>query len=197
MLFRSADLAGLAQAKPGTLQQICVDLGDGTYAVRFNRNGVTSIVRVDADLSGSFARIGADGNIWAPVIEKAYAFFRKGTNTYDCLNYGDPESVFSDLGFAYNYAFAGTFDAAGLYNFVQNAVAQHQTIVLPTTSLIQRNAPLIGDHAYTVIGATQLTDGSYLFTLRNPWGFNSPDDGVVQLTFTQLTQNTMMGAITR
>ena len=42
-----------------------VDLGDGTYAVRFVRNGVTTFVRVDGDLPNNYyTHAGASGNIW-------------------------------------------------------------------------------------------------------------------------------------
>ena len=45
-----ASIQSLALKQPGKLQEMAVDLGDGTYAVQFKRGGTTTYVRVDADM---------------------------------------------------------------------------------------------------------------------------------------------------
>ncbi len=100
-----APLASLAYSEPQKLMNMAVDLGDGTYAFRFQRAGVTSYVRVDGDLATGYwnyglgnATPGADGNQWGSLFEKAYAFFRSGSNTYASLNWGSQFQTYADLG---------------------------------------------------------------------------------------------------
>ena len=98
-----APLEALANQSPATLRTLAVDMGDGTYVVQFNRGGGPTYVRVDADLpsswgSLSYAHPGSSGSIWAPIMEKAYAFFRTASNTFASLNSGWMGSVFTDLG---------------------------------------------------------------------------------------------------
>src|SRR5206468_3855473 len=88
-------LQSLAFSQPGRLEEMAVDLGDGTYAVQFKRAGVTSFVRVDGDLPTggwnglAYAHPLTTGSaIWAPLMEKAYAYFRSAGNTFSSLNLG-------------------------------------------------------------------------------------------------------------
>ena len=89
-----ASLASMAQQNPNVIRQLVTSLGDGTYAVRFYRNNQAVYVRVDGDLpvySGSslaYAHYSPTGEIWAPLVEKAYAEFRCNDNNYDSLNGG-------------------------------------------------------------------------------------------------------------
>src|SRR5262249_2454647 len=107
-----AALGGVAAKSPDAIRQAVTELGDGTYAVRFYRNGQAVYYRVDADLvttdasntSLRYAGFGHDDCIWVSIIEKAYAFFRRddGTHTsivtdnnyqvgwYQSVGYGDP-----------------------------------------------------------------------------------------------------------
>src|SRR5262249_13538715 len=71
--FMSA-LSAIAKAKPEYIKNMVVDLGDGTYAVRFYRNGQPNYVRVDADLwtvspggSPTYAKLGQENCLWVPV----------------------------------------------------------------------------------------------------------------------------------
>jgi hypothetical protein len=87
-------LAAIADANADFIRQMVVDLGDGTYAVRFFRDGQEVYVRVDADLwteNGAleYANFGADGSLWVAIVEKAYAFFRKLQGTYASIASGN------------------------------------------------------------------------------------------------------------
>jgi hypothetical protein len=89
-----ATLSAIADANPDFIRQMVVDLGDGTYAVRFYDSGQEVYVRVDADLwlqdgNLAYAGLGLEGSIWAPIVEKAYAFFRKGQGTYQSISSGN------------------------------------------------------------------------------------------------------------
>lgn len=89
-----ARLSAVADADPEYIKKMVVDLGDGTYAVRFYNNGQPEYVRVDADLwvdngTPKYAGLGQENSIWVPIVEKAYAFFRKHKGTYPSIASGN------------------------------------------------------------------------------------------------------------
>jgi len=98
--YLMAVLAGFAMVEPEFIRKMVTDLGDGTYAVRFYRSGLEHHIRVDAELwvnlgIVSYAKPGTggaslqDGALWSPIVEKAYAFFRRDEGTYDSIASGD------------------------------------------------------------------------------------------------------------
>ncbi len=189
-----ADLQSAAQESPAKLMESVVDLGDGTYAVQFKRNGVSTYVRVDGDFGGG-SGIGSESGVWSLVIEKAYAFFRNGGNSYSSLNYGDPASTARDLGYSLSYMAVSSGSAAALSASVQSALSSGIGLVVATSGSIKSGAPLIGSHAYSIVGTTTSSSGEILFMLRNPWGFDgagsdgNASDGIVLLTYAQMTAN--------
>jgi hypothetical protein len=89
-----APLSAIAEANPEFIKRMVVELGDGTYAVRFYRNGSPVFVRVDADLWAQnsipkYAGLGREGSIWVPIVEKAYCFFRKQVSSYPSIASGN------------------------------------------------------------------------------------------------------------
>src|SRR4051812_33890026 len=68
-----APMSSLAKIAPQRLTDRIVDLGDGTYAVHFQRNGEHHFVRVDGDLAVAstgnpfYAGLGRDGSIWTAI----------------------------------------------------------------------------------------------------------------------------------
>jgi hypothetical protein len=187
-----ADLAGVANGTPAKLYRTVIDLGDGTYGVQFTRNGVSSVVRVDGDFGAMQAHVGNSGNLWSLVVEKAYAYYRFGSNTYSSLNYGSTVAVDQDLGISVGVSFTSR-GAARLYSDVTGILAGGGMATVETASILA-GAPLIGNHAYSIAGAYQ-QNGVYYFVLRNPWGFDgtgsdsNPGDGLVTLTFDQIQAN--------
>jgi hypothetical protein len=177
-----------------------VDLGDGTYAVRFVRNGVTSYVRVDGDLSVgnwnwglAFDTPGVNGNLWGSLFEKAYAFFRTGQNSYSSLNWGFPSQTFADLGVASTAVGTGSGDSA-ILNFINTTLSAGRAMASTTGGAITGGAPVIASHVYTVVAAYRNIAGTVLIQLRNPWGVDGAgndgvDDGLVTLTYAQFTAN--------
>ncbi len=93
--YLMAGLSGLARSHPEFIKQMVVDLGDGTYAVRFYSNGQPQHVRVDGDMwtdnygTLRYARLGGDGANWVPIVEKAWAFFRRNLGSYESIRGGD------------------------------------------------------------------------------------------------------------
>lgn len=105
-----AALSTLADTNPEYIKNTVVDLGDATYAVRFfnTTTGTPVFVRVDDQLweygtDGSgpiYAGYGQSGSIWVPIVEKAFAFFRKQLGTYFSLNNGGP--VGNEMNYSYS-----------------------------------------------------------------------------------------------
>lgn len=194
----------LANNNPSALRQMAVDLGDGTYAVQFKRGGATTYVRVDGDLPSNgyyanglmYEHPGASGDIWAAVMEKAYAEYRTGAWNYSSLNNGYFGSVFSDLGVGYS-----AFGSGGAnFNNIVNALNSGKGVTIGTNSGIVGGAPLIGYHTYTVTSAWN-SGGTQYVQLRNPWGYDgtgndgNSGDALVTMTLGQLNQNLQAGAI--
>ncbi|MFZ5446620.1 MAG: C2 family cysteine protease [Myxococcota bacterium] len=90
-----ARLTAFADADPEFIRKAIAPLGDGSYAVRFVRNGVPDYVRVDSDLwvkgDGTlvYAKEGQEGALWVPLIEKAFAVARRDQNSYASINGGN------------------------------------------------------------------------------------------------------------
>ncbi len=200
-----ASIQAFAYKVPGRLENMAVDLGDGTYAVQFVRGGVTSYVRVDADFSSApwggeyYAHTTGNGPIWAMVMEKAYAFYRTGQNTYASLNSGWTGSAYSDLGVT-NTTFSTWGNQLNLYNTLLNATANHAVTII-TNSTISGGASLIGSHAYTVVNVYTDTNGVEWATLRNPWGMDgigndgNTADGLVRITLANIQLDCSAGTI--
>ncbi len=196
-------LQDLARLQPGTLQNMAVDLGDGTYAVEFHRNGTPIYVRVDGDLAMNqwgtldYNRLGGSGDQWASIMEKAYAYFRTGANSYSSLNMGWMTNVYSDLGIA-STNFSMT-DQNSFYTYVTQTLAAGKGVDFGTQPTINGGAPLVASHTYSILGAAFDSTGALQVTLRNPWGIDgftvdsNPYDGIFSISFATLKANTLSG----
>ncbi len=71
----------------------------GRVTVYFLRNGIWTGVEVDYQIAtGLQVQIGTNNYLFAAIIEKAYAFYRTGADTFASLNYGFCNAVASDFG---------------------------------------------------------------------------------------------------
>jgi len=206
-----AGLASLTQTSPayGSTQpevilQSIAPLGDGTYGVRFYRNGVANYLRIDGDIpvtySGSYAYtkyagLGSGSDTWGMLLEKAYAFFRyPGKNTYNSLNGGYLDEPFTTLtGLkATNYGLSGSSDLT-LYNFLQTQLSNDDAVTLASNNSEPKNSMIIGGHAYS-LRSVQNINGVLYATVYNPWGVDgvkydsNPNDGLLTITISQLKQ---------
>jgi hypothetical protein len=186
-----AALGSLAQNETQAIQQAIAPLGDGTYVVRFYRNGVATYVRVDADLpvngsSLSYAHAGAQGQIWASLMEKAYAFFRTGANSYASLWGGWMGDVYRDVvnsGSAFAAISPGSSSSALVSTF-QTALSTGHGVTVASNS--SNTGPIYGNHAYMVQSVTSTT-----ITVYNPWGVDGASydsnygDGLLTLSINQ------------
>ncbi|MGN6366946.1 MAG: C2 family cysteine protease [Phycisphaerae bacterium] len=194
------DLQSLARLQPARLQQMAVDLGDGTYAVRFMRNGSPVYVRVDGDLPTAswgglyYSHPGASGDQWVSIMEKAYAYLRTGANSYASLDYGYMTNVYADLGVS-SYSMILGADGNSFYTSVNQSLSAKQPVDVLTHNSVVYGAPLVVSHCYAVIGVSKDAAGAVWVTLRNPWGvdgFNvdsNPNDGFVTVSYAALYAN--------
>ncbi len=194
-----ATLSSIAKINPARIQQSIVDLGDGTYAVQFARNGQNSFVRIDGNLpvwSGShslaYANTGSDGSTWVALMEKAFTEFRSTTQS---ASYNNIESGWMDEA----YSALGTTTAD--YNFFNNADSMMTQVdqllkagksVTMAVNQAPADAQMVSGHAYTIDRVETDASGKKMLVVRNPWavdGYGTAKDGVndgyVKLTAAQ------------
>lgn len=171
-----APLGSVAQDRPAVVRSMIADFGDGTYGVRLGDN----FYRVDADLptwsavstDQQYAGLGHDGSLWVALVEKAYAHFRTGANTYASLNGGDPAAALRAYNLnavGQNYYAAGS-NATTVANDVYNHWNSYQSCTICTGS-VPAGSLLLGNHCYTVTSVTRNAAGTVTsITMRNPWG---------------------------
>jgi hypothetical protein len=193
-------LGNAARTNPDAVRQMVVDLGDSTYAVELGGK----YYRVDRDLptwstastSLRFAGLGQEGCLWVPIIEKAYALFRPGTDQTGC--YGSIDGGWGSEAFnAYGQTglVSKSFtDSTLALNHIANELAQGKAVV---ASILQPStgSPLIDHHCYMVdhVNYTSVNgvQVAVSITLRNPWGIDGAgndgtNDGLVTITGQQL-----------
>lgn len=197
-----ASAAAIANDNPTAVRQNVVDFGDGTYGVKIAGN----FYRVDNDLpvlarTGSmrFAALGHDGGMWVAILEKAYAAYRNGSNTYGSLANGSGHALYGNDG--YGVAWSTSYASAPAFadeiwarwnNYECVGLAfQHDAgdaVYLPNTDLVN-------GHVFTVVSVSRNSAGTVTgITLRNPWGKDvlsgtardGNNDGFIDLTPAQL-----------
>jgi hypothetical protein len=174
-----------------------VDLGDGTYAFKFIRDGAHLFYRVDADLpvdsTGSttpyYAGLGAENSTWVALLEKAWTFFRSGANSYDSINGGPPRQAFNAFGMTDGGNMLAANDGSKTLDNIQEALKQGKIVTISTpNSAVPAGYAVVQNHAYLVERVNTFkifrpgpggifAGGSYVelavsVTLRNPWGFD-------------------------
>jgi len=193
-----AALASIADSDPGIIRQAIAPLGDGTYVVQYYRSGTANYVRVDADLpvSGSslaYAKTGPDGELWAPLMEKAYASFRfTGWSSYSALDAGSTAFVYADITNTGSSGQSTSGGTATVFNYLSSNLAAGHPVTAGTYSTA--SGPIIGNHVY-MVKSVQTVDSVQYVTVYNPWGYDggtstdsTPGDGLVTLTIAQFVQ---------
>lgn len=194
-----SSLAAFAGTAPAKLNESAVDLGDGTYAVQFYAQSKPVYVRVSNNFAAgafggyAFAHPGANATAWAMVMEKAYAWFRSGANTYASLNSGWMGEAYNALGVANTTFNPSNFDDSAFYATVSRALAGGR----PVTLAALKAPDVVNNHAYTLVSASTDAEGSNRYKVRNPWGTSGDaledPHGYATLTFTQLAANFAAG----
>jgi hypothetical protein len=176
-----ATLGALAVDKPTTIQNMFIDNGDGTFTVRFMKNGVADYVTVDRYLptyaNGTAIYAGWNGGantetnneLWVALAEKAYAqvnesgwIGRDNTNSYSGLNGGWMDTVMNQItGLGTSSKYVSSMTKTELINLLNSNK-------LLTAGFVHGGGfGVVNSHAYTVTGYNGTTGK---FFLHNPWG---------------------------
>jgi hypothetical protein len=196
-----APVSSIAKVAPQNLTDRIVDLGDGTYAVHFMRDGGHHFVRVDGDLpvtaSGTpwYAGFGRDGSIWTAVLEKAWAFFRKGAGTYASTDWGKVSEPYEALGIdGVNRAFAASVFSSkgGMLEAIDSFLDRGYSVVYSTKNRQPAGSKVRPDHVVLVDRVVRNSRGAAsAVVLRDQYKTDLPtvkdgkSDGYVTLTAAQ------------
>jgi len=190
-----ASLASLADTDPGIIRQMIAPMGDGTYAVRYYRNGQPVYLRVDAELPGTatslrYAKLTPDGELWVALAEKAYAQFRYGENSYASISGGWMDAVYREVtGSATTRLWPSVSNVASA--MASHLAAGHALTLASTTN---PPGPIVGLHAY-MVKSVETDAGGTCVTVYNPWGFDGKSydsnsgDGLLRLTLADFRRN--------
>jgi hypothetical protein len=177
-----ATLSATARRNPDVIRHTVIELGDGTYAVRFeNQVGQPVYVRVDGDLpiitakgTLAYANVGRSKStvnkcLWVPIMEKAYACFREGAvASYTDLEDGWMTEAFADLGYR-STAIWDADNADDLVTRIADELRQGKAVTLAIRDPV-KNSRLIHLHDYDVVSVDTDARGNRTLLLRNPWG---------------------------
>jgi hypothetical protein len=200
-------MASVANKSQDLIRQNVVDFDDGTYGVRLGDN----FYRVDNELpvanaaNGAVssnltnAGLGAENSMWAAVVEKAFASYRSGANTYASIASGASTEVFT---------------AFRMKNVSSKTLSSYSSAAAMASDMLAKwNAGYAlgigsiavasgGTHAFSVQSFVLDSTGTVTgIVLRNPWGTDSlsnfsafssaaggsnANDGIFTVTISQL-----------
>ena len=189
--FLSA-LATEALQDPSLIENMIQSNGNGTYSVDFHVNGQDDYVTVNSQLvtyasirqwDGSSLAFDSNAqDMWAPLIEKAYAQLMEQTgvttlsgvgniNSFSAMNGGDSNGLQAITGQAVTEDWIGSGDTASTaqsyLSQAQAAFNSGQGVMLGTDTLSVADHNMVGGHMFTVVGLSASAD---TVTLFNPWG---------------------------
>lgn len=189
-------LSDVARTDPMKIQQSILDLGDGTYLVNLVKNGQNVFVHVDASLpvlwanQPAYADFGTNGSMWTAIMEKAWTYVRGGAPSYNGISSGWMDEAFASLGASASDVYSATSGQA-LLTLIQSQLTAGKAVTYATSTPVA-GAPLVGDHAYSVVSVVTGVNGVATgLVLRNPWGVDgagndvNPNDGYVTINGAQ------------
>jgi hypothetical protein len=203
--YMMSTMSSIARKNSMRIRNTVVDLGDGTYAVRFkNAYNQDVFVRVDGDLPldkhGDLlgAGLGSGNSIWTAIIEKAWTIARPGHGSY--AGYSNIDGGLLDEAmhaFGVTNITANTFghnpfrSGTDMFNWISNQLQAGKIVTFGTGNVGEDNGtPCVGGHAYSVVGFTHDSMGNPYLVLRNPWSSDGPmqmgaDDGYIAVSMNQ------------
>lgn len=192
-----AQIGSFAKLDQDIIRQAIVDFGDGTYGVQFVRGASKLFYRIDADLPSytptrlAYAAFGAEGSTWVALMEKAWALFRKGKNSFASIEGGFMTEVAAAFGKSNTWGFSSSSNPNGVLAMLKGELDAGRSVTIGTNGAQLAGSLMVGGHAYSVESIVEDGSGGYTVTLRNPWaidGYTTADgqqDGYVTLSSAQ------------
>ena len=122
--------------------------------------------RVDGDLpvwswgKPAYASLGAENSLWVAVLEKAWAFFRYETASYNSIEAGWMSEIYDAFGIRQDTNFSVITEQL-LMEQMQADLLAGKSVTLATRN-VPENSPLIDQHAYTVLSTELDGDGNVI-----------------------------------
>lgn len=136
---------------------------------------------VDTALTIPDSQVGRNPGIWGSMFEKTWCLERRGSNTGDSIDYGNPGDVANRLGYSWNYK--------ACYTGIATVLASNVKAKIPQVICSKVSAPNVpSNHAYGILAATVDAAGVLRITVDNPWdsgNFGSPDQSGRNITLTE------------
>ena len=188
-----ATLSAIAKVNPNRIRQSVVELGDGTYAVRFNSGGTETYLRVDGDLptngmgSPSYAGMGIGNSTWVAVLEKAWAHFRRNEGSYPSIESGWMEECFGAMNTSttsqdVDWWYKAWNNKDNLWQYVSDRLSEGRAVTIGTNG---DATALVGSHAY-MVDSVYYSGSTKMVRLRNPWGAAGNPGAYMDITAQQL-----------
>ncbi len=174
-----ATLSAIAKTNPAVLKDIIKENADGTFTVTFKKRDIFSNemhnveIRVDSDLyvdddgyllygHSSLGDKAATRSLWFPLIEKAYAQFRK--NSYNNLGHGGlPQEVMTDLlGIE---ATAQKLESASIEELWASLTSGIKAGIPVVFATPKKEGALASDHAFSLLSVHE-ADGKRMVKVR-------------------------------
>jgi hypothetical protein len=189
---RQSDDSG--NTSSSVINSMITDNGDDTYTIRFYSNGEAQYVTVDRRIATSVSAKTSNGNIWAPLVEKAYAQWREwstGQPGYNLIGNGDSLSrpLQSITGRQVNYVDPTKINT---FSTIETALASGKSVT--TMRLSGHTKYIMGSHAYSVTNTYTNTSGEKRVVVRNPYGVDGrtksgANDGFIDLSFKEFSES--------
>jgi len=159
---------------PNVLREILADMADGHALVRFAPNSPDGDP-VYVQVTKLFAYQGAlpspvTGSVWVKTIEKAFAYYRTGANTFKSLGGGSQIDVFAALGASYaaQDSIPSFFnDLPTFETLVDAQLSGGQAVGLITAQTTTDN--IYPGHSYSLLWVRTDASGNRIYTITNPF----------------------------
>jgi len=167
-----AALASVAVVDPDRFPHLIAELGDGTFLTRYTYvSGEVAIARLTMEVavntSGGTIYAGIRGDTWVALMEKAFAHFRYGADSYESIDAGWPDGVYRALGLDSHSDWTWNYPDLPQYLADCLEAGQAVTLVSQTTNV----GPIVANHVYAVTDVVRDAGGVITgVQLYNPWG---------------------------
>ena len=146
----------------------------GIYALNFYALMMPVTVTIDDRLpfeyegNPFFAKPGYDKSVWGPLLEKAFAKFH---GSYEALAWGSPLNALNTLAGAPGHRVPHpSKNATDLWYYLRWLDSTEINALVSVSNWYTEENGLMTTHIYTFLKVVELSDGTKLVQLRNPYG---------------------------